>query len=203
MKVRDFWDLVTHQASRPPTPKLIAEAVEAARTEAMCDTAGGHAMMAACHYYGWETGGKPDHALAFAHATAAADRGDPWGHFYVGVCLHQGHGVETDYRASAEHMIKAVNANIPLALYDLGLCLMRGEGIPPNMHRAYSLFQRAAKLELALAFFILGYCHETGAGCTMDLDEAERLHQQALEMGLEQSRPRLAAIREYKARLSE
>ncbi len=199
MKTNEFWAMVTHQANRPPNRAAIARAVEAARTEVMCDTALGHAMMAACAYYGWEYG-TTDYEKAVAHATAAADLGDAWGLFYLGVCCHEGRGVPVNYERAATCLrASVVRGGVPLALHDLGLCYLEGHGVMKDGAKAYRLFEQAAQHQLALGIHMLGYCYETGTGCKQDLDKAEHQHEQALEMGLELSRPRLQAIRDYKA----
>ncbi len=114
---------------------------------------------------------------------AAVIHDHPAAQYCLGICYHDGLGVEKDpveavkwYRQSAEQG-HARSQGI------LGYCYGQGVGVPKDQLAALGWYRKAAAQNESVAIYNIGYCFEEGLGVTKDDREAVLWYERAALMG--------------------
>lgn len=91
--------------------------------------------------YGYE-----DMNTAFAWYQKAADLGDDYAMYRIGLLYEKGKGVTIDYKTALEWYQKAADLENERAMYRIGLFYEDGYGVKQNKTLAYEWYQRASDL---------------------------------------------------------
>ena len=186
-----IWARIERQHARPLNDVFTADLISAIAAEG--NTAKGYALQAAQFYYGLGLPTK-DHAQAFAAATRAAEADHPWGHFYAGVCLCLGQGVEKDPVLGLQHLLLAANKGLLLAQHDVAMCHLFGIGTTIAPTHGQAIMACLADQGMLMSQFMLGWCLEHGHGCKENREEAIRLYQALAANGLGHAIDRLTQL---------
>ena len=108
----------------------------------------------------------------FQHYQVGAEQGQAIAQFNLGLCYHEGRGVEKDLSEAVKWFRKAAEQNDAKAQYNLGVCYDKGRGVEKDGTEAVKWFCKAAELGLADAQFNLGNCYYAGDGVEKDYAEA-------------------------------
>ena len=88
---------------------------------------------------------------AFEYYLKAAKQGDAEAQFYLGLCYHNGDGVEKDLSEAVKWYRKAADQGDALAQYNLGICYDNGYGVEKDLSEAVIWFRKAAVQGVAKA----------------------------------------------------
>ena len=113
-----------------------------------------------------------DYAKDVESYRKAAKQGDAMAQYNLGVCYHEGQGVEKDYSKAVEWYRKAAEQGNARAQYNLGYCYEKGLGVEQNYTKAVEWLRKAAEQGLALAQYNLGVCYHEGQGVELDYTKA-------------------------------
>jgi TPR repeat protein len=101
----------------------------------------------------------------------------------LGVCFHQGHGVDKSAEAAAEWFHKAAEMGSPDGLSSLAICSLWGDGVAEDAEGAIRMFTQAAGLGNGTAMVNLGHCYKWGMGVEQDLVAAKDWYAKAADLG--------------------
>ena len=122
-------------------------------------------------------GSRLDYELALRYFQKAANLGDSYGTFMVGLHYYEGLGTRRNFKRAVDYFKRAVEMGDTRALYHLGICSARGEGMRQDAAAAAEYWQRGAALNDASCCVALAlHCVEGG-----ELQRAEELLTQARE----------------------
>jgi len=143
---------------------------------------------------------KGDYAKAFEWWRKAADMGDEWAYFTLGLCYEKGEGVEQDFAKAEECFNKAVCAGIDYAKEALGN-FQNHQGFAAynkgNYTEAVEWFRKAADMGNNTAYSNLGECYRDGlGGLKQDFVTAEELFNKAIAAGYEGAKAELAKLKQ-------
>jgi TPR repeat protein/serine/threonine protein kinase len=113
----------------------------------------------------------------------AAEQGDAFGRFLLGLQLEQGVGVSRDFAAAAGHYRVAADAGFAPAQYNLAEMHALGEGVAADEAAALGWYRKAAEQGHAAAQFTLGLIHQAGRGVPADPVQAAEWYRKAAEQG--------------------
>ncbi len=125
---------------------------------------------------------------------AAAERGEAWAQFNLGVAYRYGKGVTKDQNEAVHWYRKAAEQGYAPAQNNLGVAYDNGEGIAQDQHEAVRWFRKAAEQGYARAQINFGFAYEHGKGVSQDQREAVRWYRKAAEQGNVDSQVRLGAL---------
>jgi len=94
---------------------------------------------------GKEASGKGNHAEALAIFSKAAQQGDAWSQFGLGVLYLNGQGTTINKASSTEWFQKAANQGLSFAQFNLGNAYLHGRGIDIDLAKAGFWWQQAAE----------------------------------------------------------
>ncbi len=103
---------------------------------------------------------------------AAAEKGDAEAQLFLGVCYHDGDGVEKDLKQAVYWYRKAADQGDASAQFFLGLCYYTGDGVEKDLKQAVYWWRKAANQGDAGAQAILGACYHDGVGVEKDHEQA-------------------------------
>ncbi len=98
----------------------------------------------------------------FIETRDAAERGDPFSLFGMGVIYEDGLGVKQDYMLARQYYMLAAEKNQPNAVFRIGILYQHGLGTDVSMSKAAEYYQKAADLGLTEAMLWLGELHLDG-----------------------------------------
>ncbi|MDP8232272.1 MAG: tetratricopeptide repeat protein, partial [Candidatus Zophobacter franzmannii] len=123
----------------------------------------------------------------------AADLGNNYSQYSLGMCYEFGQGVEADIDEAFKWYLKAAengNDEAPASLSEIADTFYENE----EYEKAVPLYQKAADFDDAYAQYSLGVCSQNGEGVEEDLDEATKWYLKAAENGNDEARTTLAEI---------
>jgi len=88
---------------------------------------------------------KGNHAQAHTIFLKAANLGDAWSQFGLGVIYLNGQGAAADANQSTQWFQKAANQGLSFAQFNLGNAYLHGRGVEPNPTKAAFWWQQAAE----------------------------------------------------------
>lgn len=112
---------------------------------------------------------------------AEAIKGNAEQQNYLGVCYHDGLGVEQNYTLAAEWYMQAIKQNNIHAYNNLGLLYKYGEGVPKDLAKACEYFKTSAKLGKVEAMVNYALCCYDGTGTEKNYTEALNWFHKAAE----------------------
>ncbi|MBO5683552.1 MAG: sel1 repeat family protein [Akkermansia sp.] len=127
--------------------------------------------------YALGAGVRQDDEIALRYFQKAANLGDSYGTFMVGLHYYEGLGTRRNFKRAVDYFNRALEMGDTRALYHLGICCSRGEGVRQDSAAAEEYWQRGAALNDALCCVALAM-HSVDAG---ELQHAEELLAQARE----------------------
>jgi TPR repeat protein len=101
----------------------------------------------------------------------------------LGVCFHEGHGVEKSSEAAVEWFQKSAELGSSDGLNSLAICTLWGDGTGEDANEAIKLFQQAAGLGNGTAMVNLGHCYRWGLGVDLDVDASREWYSKAADGG--------------------
>ena len=113
----------------------------------------------------------------------AADLGDSFAVFILGMCSWYGHVVPQNKEDSVKLYQQASDLGDSDAMFSLAICYWKGDGVSHDQAKAVHFFQQAAGLNHAHAMVYLGYCFKKGFFVPQSMKRATRLFQQAADFG--------------------
>jgi TPR repeat protein len=127
--------------------------------------------------YALGAGVRQDDEIALRYFQKAANLGDYYGTFMVGLHYYEGLGTRRNFKRAADYFKRSLEMGDTSALYHLGICSSRGEGVRQDAAAAVGYWQRGAAMNdspccVALAM----HCVDGG-----ELQRAEELLAQARE----------------------
>ena len=126
-------------------------------------------------------GNRLDYELALRYFQKAANLGDSYGMFMVGLHYYEGLGTRRNFKRAVDYFKRSLEMGDTRALYHLGICCSRGEGVRQDAAAAEEYWQRGAALNDAPCCVALAlHCVEGG-----ELQRAEELLAQAREHMME------------------
>ncbi len=117
------------------------------------------------------------------HATIAAARGYPFGHYLVAVFYSFGEGFEKDDVQYFRNMKKAAEAGSPIGLVNVGTALRDGEGVEKNIAEAKRWLAMAIDLDVARSHIAMGWIYEKGLDGEINLPKALAAYRRAERLG--------------------
>ena len=117
----------------------------------------------------------------------AAERGDAWAQYNLGVCYINGDGVEQDGKEAVKWFRKAAEQGDADAQYNLGLTYYEGRGVEKDAKEGVKWFRIAAEQGDAEAQYNLGVCYINGVGVLKDPTVAKKWIKKAFEAGNEKA----------------
>lgn len=137
--------------------------------------------------YDMASAAKPNSKF-FKEAKSAADSGDPYAQYIVGVCYYMGAGVERDCQQAAMNFSKSAFSGNKYGQLGLGFCMMEGCGLEENPKAAAGYFEKSG---LASAKNALGVCYYKGAGTEFNPKLAVELFKDAASKGCNRAKASL------------
>ena len=105
-----------------------------------------------------------DPALAAKWLRKAADQGDVWSEYNLGLQYFDGEGVSQDYAMAAKLYEKAADQGNAMAQYSLGVMYTQGLGVDQNYATAATWYRKSADRGLANAQYNLATQYAQGEG---------------------------------------
>ena len=128
-------------------------------------------------HYALGAGVRQDDEIALRYFQKAANLGDSYGTFMVGLHYYEGLGTRRNFKRAVDYFTRALEMGDTRALYHLGVCCSRGEGVRQDAAAATGYWQRGAELNDAPCCVALAlHCVEGG-----EPQRAEELLAQARE----------------------
>ena len=127
----------------------------------------------------------------------AAERGEAWAQYNLGVAYDNGEGVAKDPREAVRWTRKAAEQGLASAQYNLGIAYHFGKGVAEDPREAVRWWRMAAEQGLAEAQSNLGWAYYFGEGVAKDLREAVRWYRKAAEQGYADAQTRLGLAYYY------
>ncbi len=132
-------------------------------------------------HYALGAGVRQDDEIALRYFQKAANLGDSYGTFMVGLHYYEGLGTRRNFKRAVDYFKRALEMGDTRALYHLGICCSRGEGVRQDSAAAEEYWQRGAALNDAPCCVALAmHCVDGG-----ELQRAEELLAQAREHMME------------------
>lgn len=103
---------------------------------------------------------------------AEAVKGDAEHQNYLGVCYHDGIGVEQNFKLAAEWYTLAIKQNNKHAYNNLGSLYQNGQGVPKDLNKACECFKAAAMQGKLEAMVNYALCCYNGEGTEQNYTEA-------------------------------
>ena len=117
----------------------------------------------------------------------AAEQGEAFAQYNLGVMYADGEGVTQDYAEAVKWYRMAAEQGIAEAQFNLGNAYNSGQGVAQNYAEAVKWYSKAAEQGLAEAQFSFGYAYYSGKGVTQDYARALMWYRMAAENGLAQA----------------
>jgi len=127
--------------------------------------------------YALGAGVRQDDEIALRYFQKAANLGDSYGTFMVGLHYYEGLGTRRNFKRAVDYFKRALEMGDTRALYHLGICCSRGEGVRQDAAAAVGYWQRGAAMNDSPSCVALAmHCVDSG-----ELERAEELLAQARE----------------------
>lgn len=133
-----------------------------------------------------------DYRTAAANFLAAAEKGNDEAQYYIGLCYHDGKGVQKDLNKALQWLKKSAEKNNENALYQLGEWYLNGDGVRKDTDEALKWYRKSADKGGAKAMSKLGMFYYEGKLLEKDIKEAVRLWKKASDKGNDYAMSRLA-----------
>ncbi|OZJ01500.1 hypothetical protein BZG36_05575, partial [Bifiguratus adelaidae] len=114
---------------------------------------------------------------------AAEQDGDSNAQYCLGVCYHDGVGVQKDEKQAFYWYQKSAQRGNPRGQGILGYCYGEGFGVPKDVDVAMVWYRRAAEQGETVAIYNVGYCYEDGIGVQKDVLEAVKWYRISANQG--------------------
>ena len=134
------------------------------------------------YFYG-QNGKTKDYSQAVIYYRQAADMGHADAQKDLGICYHDGLGVEQNYVEAVKWYSKAANQGHAWAQNNLGNSYFYGEGVVKDLVEAVIWFRKSAEQGNKQAQFNMGVCYQYGSGVIKNLSEAKEWYQKAANQG--------------------
>lgn len=131
--------------------------------------------------FGWL--GEADNKKALSWYQVAADHGDPYSQWRIGMAYINGELGPKDSIKGVDYLRGAAASDFPQAMTDLGVMYVTGDGVSKDFNKARALYENAARLGEPHAFSELAVIYAHGEGAPIDKVHARTLHLQAGAMG--------------------
>jgi TPR repeat protein len=125
----------------------------------------------------FEAMGKMD--LAFDYYLLAAEQGEPFSQFTVGMMYRDGDGTSVDHALALTWLQKAAHNGIHEAQFNVGLAYDFGRGVTKDSQQAFYWYKRSAEGGVALAQNNLAELYREGSQIEQNLPEAARWYKKA------------------------
>ena len=135
-----------------------------------------------------------DYKQSFTWFSKAADQGDAYSQFKIGLMYYGGNGVEKDLEKSIFWYKKSAYQGSHFAQTNLGYLYQRGELIDQSYSEAYKWFKLAADQNDPLAENFLGLLYYDGKGVIQDYKEAFKWFHKAADQGHKDSQNNLGHL---------
>ena len=127
--------------------------------------------------YALGAGVRQDDEIALRYFQKAANLGDSYGTFMVGLHCYEGLGTRRNFKRAVDYFKRTLEMGDTRALYHLGICCSRGEGVRQDAAAAVGYWQRGAAMNDSPSCVALAmHCVDSG-----ELERAEALLAQARE----------------------
>jgi|GEM_PF-1954054 len=126
---------------------------------------------------------KGDYSKAFEEFTTAAQQGNAYAQFALGVMYADGQGVPQDYSQAVEWYKKAAQQGYAGAQYNLGGMYKNGQGVRQDYAQAVAWFKKVAQQGDAKAQALLGSMYILGQGVPQNYQMAYILFNLAASKG--------------------
>ena len=103
-----------------------------------------------------------------AEYRAAADKGEAWAQYNLGIMYANGEGVPEDDATAVKWYTKAAEHGFAQAQYNLGVMYEDGHGVPENDATAVKWYTKAAEQGVASAQENLAFMYAKGEGVPQD-----------------------------------
>ena len=107
---------------------------------------------------------KGNYTIALKEFKKAAQQGDAYAQFNLGLMYYEGEGVPQDYAKAMSWYLKAAEQGNASAQYSLGLMYADGRGVPQDDSQAVVWYTKAAEQGYAMAQSNLGAMYAKGEG---------------------------------------
>jgi uncharacterized protein len=122
-----------------------------------------------------------DYATALALFRTAANQGNTYAQYSLGIMYVKGQGVTQDYAEGVKWIRLAAEKGLAIAQTDLAIMLRRGWGMAADNAEAATWFRRAADQDSIVAQNNLGDMYAAGDGVTQDYAEALKWYRRLAE----------------------
>ena len=115
----------------------------------------------------------------------AAEQGNLYGQYNLGVCYKEGQGVSQDYAEALKWYRKAAEQGHGKAQYQVGYAYATGQEVSQDYAEAVRWYRKAAEQGHMSAQNNLANCYYNGNGVTQDYAEAMKWYRKSAEQGNE------------------
>ena len=124
----------------------------------------------------------------------AAEQGESYAQYKVGLGYDFGRGVDKDKKEAVKWYKRSASKGYVTAIYQLGSCYYHGNGIKKNKKEALKYFRIAAKYDFADAVCMIGDYYYYGDIVDEDEEEAIKYYKRAVELGSKMAESTLAIL---------
>ena len=124
-----------------------------------------------------------DYVNAFKYFLKAAENGNEFAKYCLGMYCYRGTGTEQDYKKAAEWFQTAAEKGNHDAQFALGCLYIEGNGVEQNYESAVYWYKKSAEQGDIDAQYNLGVCYYRGEGTEQDYKKAAEWFQTAAEKG--------------------
>lgn len=118
---------------------------------------------------------------ALLYYEAAAEAGDPYACFTLGIWYYQGRGgLNPDPKRSFDFQLKAAQIGHPAAMFNVGTACLTGDGVDKDAAMAADWLHKAANHKILEANLNLAKMYSEGEGVKQSFDDALAILQPVL-----------------------
>ncbi|KAJ3078410.1 hypothetical protein HK102_004528, partial [Quaeritorhiza haematococci] len=114
---------------------------------------------------------------------AADEDNHPAANYALGVCYHDGVGVDKDPCKAVYYYERSAAAGQPRGEGILGYCYGEGFGVEKDEEKAFALYLKAAKRGESVSMYNVAHCYEEGIGIPKDLSLAVTWYTKSAHLG--------------------
>ena len=174
------------KASNEEIVTAYLKAAEMGQPEAQC-------FMGEWYKYG-DNGLKIDINETYRWCRKAAERGNNFAQFEIGIVYDYGLGCEENKKEAVKWYKRSASKDYIPAVYFLGLCYYFGNGVRVDKKEALKCFKKAAKYDYADAICMIGDYYYYGDIVDEDEEEAIKYYKKAVELRSEKAERRLSNV---------
>ncbi|MBR2987471.1 MAG: toll/interleukin-1 receptor domain-containing protein [Clostridia bacterium] len=137
-----------------------------------------------------------EYAKAYPMFVRAAEAGNTYAMYNLGLCYENGNGTQQNYQLAAEWYKRGADGGHVSAAGNLGYLYEMGRGVSQSYENAVYYYRKAADAGNKYSQCNLAFCYETGRGVPKNYSEAAKWYQRSADQGYPRALNNLALLYE-------